>query len=199
MNGYRRRLLDLLRDVLGEHAPVARALDFGAGDGWFACEFGRGGLAREVVAVDVRPREQAVVPTLVYDGRRLPFADRAFDLVSSIDVLHHCPDPRASLREALRCAGRFFLLKDHTYRGLAGKLALCVLDEVGNRRFGVPSLYHYQRAHEWFPTIAGAGFVLRRLVHPAPCHRGVLGWATNRLQFVGLWERAEAPAGSVAV
>jgi SAM-dependent methyltransferase len=177
---------------------VARALDFGSGDGWFANEFGCGGLARDVVAVDVMPRELSYVQPLVYDGKHLPFADRTFDLVSSIDVLHHCPDPRASLREALRCTGRFFLLKDHTYRGLAGKLALCVLDEVGNRRFGVSSPYHYQRAREWFPWIAEAGFALRRLIHPAPCHRGVLGWATNRLQFIGLWEREAVGVGSVA-
>jgi SAM-dependent methyltransferase len=190
MNSYRRRVLDLLRGVLGPHAPVARALDFGAGDGWFAHSFAEGRLAREVVAVDVQPRARTFVPTLLYDGRRLPFADRSFDLVSSIDVLHHCPDPRASLREALRCAGRFFLLKDHTYRGPLGRAALCVLDEVGNRRFGIPSPYHYQRGREWFPVIEEQGFRLKRLVHPAPCHTGPLGWTTNGLQFVALWERA---------
>jgi SAM-dependent methyltransferase len=198
MNGYRCRLLELFRDVLRPVAPFGNALDFGCGDGWFADTFRREGLAREVVGVDVQLRRRCLIEPTVYDGRRLPFADAAFDLVSSIDVLHHCPDPQASIREALRCAGRFFLLKDHTYRSRAGKLALCVLDEVGNRRFGVPSPYHYQRAREWFPSIEAAGFVLRQLIHPAACHRGLLGWATNRLQFIALWERVAAPAEVVA-
>jgi SAM-dependent methyltransferase len=146
-------------------------------------------VAREVVAVDVQPRARSFAPTVLYDGRRLPFEDRSFDLVSSIDVLHHCPDPRASMLEALRCSSRFFLLKDHTYDTVAGRVALAVLDEIGNRRYGVASPYHFQRGREWFPWIEGEGFVRRALIHPAPCHVGLLA-TTNHLQFVSLWERS---------
>lgn len=191
VNPYRRRVFALLRDVLQPYAPVARLLDFGAGDGWFAHIFRESKLAKEVLAVDVRPRKTCFVPTLPYDGQRLPFADRAFEMVTSIDVLHHCPEPLASLREALRCCGRYFLIKDHTYRGLTGKLALCLLDEVGNRRFGVPSPYHYQRAFEWSSCLEKAGFELKRLIHPAPCHKGMLGWSTNSLQMIALWQRSD--------
>ena len=191
VNQYRRRVFALLHDVLQPYAPVGRMLDFGAGDGWFAHAFRANKLAKEVVAVDVRPRDRCFVPMLSYDGHRLPFADRSFELVSSIDVLHHCPDPRASLREALRCTDRFFLIKDHTYRSRAGKLALCVLDEVGNRRFGVPSPYHYQHAFEWSSCLEEAGFELKQLIHPAACHKGLLGWSTNSLQMVALWQRSD--------
>ena len=38
-------------------------------------------------------------------------------------------------------------------------------------------------------VIEDAGFVLRQLIYPARCHTGALGWATNQLQFVSLWER----------
>jgi SAM-dependent methyltransferase len=189
MNPYRRRVLELVRPLLRPHAPLGRALDFGAGDGWFARSFVEEGLVKEVVPVDVQRRARPVAEVVLYDGARLPFDDRSFDLVCSLDVLHHCPSPRAALRDALRCSDRFFLLKDHNYRGPLGKAALCLLDEIGNRRFGVPSVYHYQRRWEWLPWIGEAGFALRELVHPALCHKGPLGWATNGLQFVGLWER----------
>ncbi|HXG11408.1 MAG TPA: class I SAM-dependent methyltransferase [Gemmataceae bacterium] len=192
MNPYRCRVLDLFRACLQPLAPVNRGLDFGAGDGWFASSFVREGIAHEVVAIDVQVRPRTFTEVILYDGQRLPFADRSFDLVSSVDVLHHCPDPQASLREALRCAARFFLLKDHTYRSLAGRLTLCALDEIGNRRFGIPSLYRYQKRWDWFPVIEEAGFTLCRLIHPAPCHVGPLGWATNSLQFIGLWERTSS-------
>jgi SAM-dependent methyltransferase len=197
MNTYRCRLLELFCDLLRPATPVESALDFGCGDGWFAEAIRRHGITRQVTGVDVQLRQSCCIEPIQYDGRRLPFADAAFDLVSSIDVLHHCPHPVASLHEALRCARRWFLIKDHTYRSPAGKLALCILDEVGNRRFGVPSPYHYQRAREWFPSIEAAGFALRQLIHPAPCHRGLLGWATNRLQFIALWERVVTPSGSI--
>ncbi|HEY1860439.1 MAG TPA: methyltransferase domain-containing protein [Gemmataceae bacterium] len=189
MNPYRCRILEMFRTLLKPHAPLARWLDFGGGDGWFGSSLKEAGLAQEVVPVDVQARQRTFTEVALYDGKRLPFPDRSFDLVSSIDVLHHCPSPGDSLTDALRCTNRFFLLKDHTYRGVTGKLTLCLLDEIGNRRFGIPSLFHYQRGFEWSPLIEQAGFVLRQLVHPAACHTGLLGRATNRLQFVSLWER----------
>jgi SAM-dependent methyltransferase len=189
VNLYRRRILTLLHSLLEPYLPLASALDFGSGDGWFARSVHENGIATKIRPVDVQRRLRCVTEPQLYDGRRLPFADRSFELVYSIDVLHHCPDPRASLRDALRCAGRYFLLKDHTYRTLGGRLTLCLLDEIGNRRFGVPSLYKYQHRWEWSGWIEAEGFVLERLVHPAACHTGPLGWATNALQFIALWRR----------
>jgi hypothetical protein len=189
MNPYRRRILEMFRAVLAPHAPVERGLDFGGGDGWFAWSLQQAGLVREMTAVDVVARSTTFAPVALYDGKRLPFDDRSFDLVSSIDVLHHCPSPRESLVELLRCSRRFFLLKDHTYRTRTGKLALCLLDEIGNRRFGIPSPYHYQKGWEWSSWIEEAGFVQRAIIHPARCHTGLLGWATNALQVISLWER----------
>jgi SAM-dependent methyltransferase len=192
MNPYRRRVLESFDTVLRPHAPVASCLDFGAGDGWFASSFVERNLAKDVTAVDVQARGRTFTPVTLYDGVRLPFGDRSFELVSSVDVLHHCPDPRASLQDALRCSSRFFLLKDHTYSGPAGRAALAILDEIGNRRFGIPSPFNYRTLPEWSEWIDACGFARRHLVHPAPCHTGALGWATNSLQFIGLWERRSA-------
>lgn len=192
MNGYRCRIRDALADLLRPIAPLATALDFGSGDGWFADQFHAAGLFREVVPIDVQLRSQTVRAPQLYDGTRLPFADRSFDVVYCVDVLHHCPDPVASLRDLLRCGRNYFLIKDHTYRGPLGYLTLCALDEIGNRRFGIPSRYKYQKDWEWRPVIEAAEYELVRLIHPVACHRGPLGWATNRLQFIGLWRRAGA-------
>jgi hypothetical protein len=45
------------------------------------------------------------------------------------------------------------------------------------------------RDWEWFGTLEESGFDLVELIHPARCHRSLLGWATNHLQFAGLWRR----------
>jgi SAM-dependent methyltransferase len=189
---YRRGIFAILKPLLSSKQPIATALDFGSGDGWFAQQFVTEGLLANVTAVDVHDREHFLVRPVIFDGRRLPFSDRSFDLVYAVDVLHHCEDPRASLREMIRCSARFLVIKDHTYRNILGRLSLGILDEIGNRRFGIPSLYHYQRAWEWFPWIEQAGFKLRTLVHPAPCHGGIYGWASNHLHFVAVWERQDA-------
>jgi SAM-dependent methyltransferase len=192
MNPYRLRILPLLLNLLRERAPAARALDFGSGDGWFATQMRASGLIGELVPVDVQARPNSFVEPIHYDGMRLPFDDRSFDLVYSVDVLHHGPDPAASLRDLVRCSSRLLLLKDHTWRTRAGKLTLAVLDEIGNRKFGIPCLYRYQRRWEWFDIIESEGFRLVRLIHPAVCHAGLMGRLTNSLQFAALWERSDA-------
>jgi SAM-dependent methyltransferase len=165
-------------------------MDFGSGDGWFAQQLEESGLVREVTPVEVQDRAGALRKPHIYDGTCLPFADRSFDLTYSCDVLHHCPDPKASLRDALRVARTWFLLKDHTWRTYPSYLFLCLLDEVGNRRFGIPCLYKHQRDWDWFDTLRAEGFVLERLVHPASCHVGAMRWV-NRYEFVSLWRRAD--------
>lgn len=192
MSRYRGNVLELMGQVLTGLPRFERALDFGSGDGWFAQHVVERGWVREVVPVDVQRREGAHVEPLLYDGRTLPFEDRAFPLVYSIDVLHHAPDPESALVEVLRCTGEYLLLKDHTYRSKAGYLTLCALDELGNRRFGIPSRYRYQREWSWLPVMASAGFVLQAFIHPAECERGPLR-IFNRFQFLGLWRRAQAP------
>jgi SAM-dependent methyltransferase len=41
-----------------------------------------------------------------YDGTRLPFEDGRFDVITTIDVLEHVPEPEPFLRELLRVARR---------------------------------------------------------------------------------------------
>jgi hypothetical protein len=84
------------------------------------------------------------------------------------------------------------LIKDHTYSTRRQFALLCILDELGNRRFGIPSAYHYQRGFSWCDAIAGAKFSPMRIVHPVQCERGLLGRVTNPMQFIGLWQRAVA-------
>lgn len=190
MNAYRRRILAEVVHQSQPFAPVANWLDFGSGDGWFASKIKAHGLALNVQPVDVLLRSHVVVAPTLYDGVTLPFDDRTFDVSSAFDVLHHTPDPEASLRELLRCTAGRLILKDHTQRSRSESLVLGVLDEIGNRRFGVPSNYRYQRAFAWELVIRDAGFVRRAHVHPFRAHTGLLGYGTNHLQFFSVWERA---------
>jgi SAM-dependent methyltransferase len=186
---YRENILTLAAPLLKE-LTVGSVLDFGCGDGFFATRMAPLLGTDDITPIDVYRRPNCLVEPLLYDGTVLPFADRQFELSYAIDVLHHCKDPLASLRDLMRCTDRYLFLKDHTYAGAAGYAALCVLDELGNRRFHIPSLYHYQKRMAWVELIEAAGWRRRALQWPAPVHTGLLGAATNGLQFVGLWERA---------
>lgn len=194
-NAYRKHTFEHLRAQLEAIGPIGRALDFGSGDGWFAHSLMESGLVEDVVCVDVMRRERHYIEPEIYEGERLPFDDRAFDLVYAVDVFHHTPDPPSSLRDALRCSRSHFVLKDHNYRRRPAKFVLAALDEIGNRRFGVPTLYKYQHDWDWLPVIEDEGFEREDLQDKIRCEpRPVLSLFVNEFQFIGRWRRAASGA-----
>ena len=195
MNAYRQRIWTELDQVLSTIGPLRQALDFGSGDGWFTQQVRSSNHAVDVVPIDVKRRAEVFAEPQLYEGDRLPFDDRAFDLVYSVDVLHHCPDPIRQLDDLARCTRRYLLLKDHTYDTVLGKYALAVMDELGNRRFGIPSVYQYQRGKSWHLHLLKSGFAPVRFVHPMRCHVGLLGALTNGLQYLALYERSPVSRG----
>ncbi len=191
MANYRSNVAEHLRGAVAELGPLESLLDFGAGNGWMLNQL----LTAEVevgtaTAVDVQERAEYHMPVDLYDGVRLPFEDRSFDASMAVDVIHHCPDPAASLREAARVTRRFIILKDHTYRTPIGFGTLSVLDEIGNRKFGIPSRYRYQHDFEWDQILIEEGFEVCERQHPLPCHDGALS-VTDRLQHLSVYQRAE--------
>ena len=103
-----------LRKALG-HEPrrYARALEIGAGTGYFTLNLLRAGVVAEAVATDISPgmlrkledsaRELGLrVDTEACDAVELPFEDGSFDLVFGHAVLHHLPDLDAAFREFRR-------------------------------------------------------------------------------------------------
>jgi SAM-dependent methyltransferase len=91
-----------------------RVLEVGVGLGTDFVQFVRAGaeatgLDLTEAAVDAVRRRLALeglqAELLVGDAERLPFGDRAFDLVYSWGVLHHTPDTRRALDEVRRVIG----------------------------------------------------------------------------------------------
>lgn len=103
-----------LRKALG-HEPrrYARALEIGAGTGYFSLNLLRAGVVGEAVATDISPgmlrklehsAEELglAVETAACEAAELPFEDDSFDLVFGHAVLHHLPDLDAAFREFRR-------------------------------------------------------------------------------------------------
>jgi ubiquinone/menaquinone biosynthesis C-methylase UbiE len=103
-----------LRKALG-HEPgrYARALEIGAGTGYFTLNLLRAGVVGEAVATDISPGmlgrlERSAeefglqVETAACEAAELPFDDHSFDLVFGHAILHHLPDLGAAFREFRR-------------------------------------------------------------------------------------------------
>lgn len=151
---YDERCIDYARDrfvhVAGDAGwPYARALEIGAGTGFFMLNLMQAGLARTGVVTDISPGmvEVAVrngtalgldVSGKVADAETLPFDDESFDLVVGHAVLHHIPDVELALREVLRVlrpGGRFVFCGEPTARGDVVARALSRATWWGATRF----------------------------------------------------------------
>jgi ubiquinone/menaquinone biosynthesis C-methylase UbiE len=158
------QVLGKMAKLLGPRpGPYARALEIGAGTGYFSLNLLQTGVVGEATCTDISPGMLATlernaaalgldVETTACDAAELPFADESFDLVLGHAVLHHLPDLDRAFAEfarVLRPGGTLFF---------AGEPS-----RTGDRIAGMPKRAAVRAAPLW-----------RRAVRarPAPTHGG---------------------------
>jgi ubiquinone/menaquinone biosynthesis C-methylase UbiE len=110
----RRQVTAKLQKALGAPPPrFGRALEIGAGTGYFSLNLLPAGVIGQAVATDISQgmldalsasaeRLGLHVETACCEAAKLPFPDDSFDLVFGHAVLHHLPDLDAAFREFRR-------------------------------------------------------------------------------------------------
>jgi ubiquinone/menaquinone biosynthesis C-methylase UbiE len=138
--------------IISNVAPFLSAqqqiLEIGAGNGLVAETLQRQSGATFTL-LDVVDYNRTALQLHLYDGRNLPFPDNAFDLTLLIFVLHHNPDPRPVLREALRVARLGVLLVENNVQGVVRKPLTQLVDSTEFVRRGVPRCYFTKSTDEW--------------------------------------------------
>ncbi len=98
------QVLTKLHKALGRRPePFPRALEVGAGTGYFTLNLMQAGIVESAVCMDISPGMLETlqvnaedlgltVATVAGDAEELPLADESFDLVFGHAVLHHIPD-----------------------------------------------------------------------------------------------------------
>jgi ubiquinone/menaquinone biosynthesis C-methylase UbiE len=107
----RRQVLGKLTKLLGPRpGPFARALEIGAGTGYFSLNLAASGVIGSATCTDISPgmletldgnaRSLGLdVETAACDAAELPFEDESFELVLGHAVLHHLPDLERAFAE----------------------------------------------------------------------------------------------------
>lgn len=187
------RRVKALSAALADAIPSGGSvLDLGCGDGQVAARLMGVRPDLTVEGADVLLRPVTHIPVTLYDGLSLPFADRSFDYVTIVDVLHHTDDPAAVLAEAQRVSRLGVVVKDHLREGLLAGPILRLMDWVGNRGHDVRLPYNYLDSRQWADVFARAGLERVRWVDALGLYGAPLAWLFERkLHFVALL----APAG----
>ena len=130
------RCIDYARDrfvaIAGDQGwPYGRALELGAGTGFFSLNLKQAGVLDEVHVTDLSPgmveaaranatRLGFTVEGRVADAEGIPYDDDTFDVVVGHAVIHHIPDVEQAFREMLRVlkpGGRFVIAGEPTRIG----------------------------------------------------------------------------------
>jgi SAM-dependent methyltransferase len=105
-------------EVVNRMMPAASVvIDAGCGEGYGVREIQqqRGdmrfyGVDLSAQALHKSRQISAEMPVCVADVTRLPFADKCADVVLSLEVLEHLPDPAAAITEYKRVSRRYILV-----------------------------------------------------------------------------------------
>src|SRR5919197_5711213 len=128
----RHQVLGKVTKLLGPRpGPYARALEIGAGTGYFSLNLMQDGVIGAATCTDISPgmletlqgnaRQLGLdVETAACDAASLPFEDDSFDLVLGHAVLHHLPDldrAFAEFRRVLAPGGTLFFAGEPSRHG----------------------------------------------------------------------------------
>jgi SAM-dependent methyltransferase len=135
----------------------ARVLDVGAGSGDIAWMINQIRPDLTIEGIDVLVRPNTRIPVRAFDGKTIPAADASWDVCMFVDVLHHCDDPAASLREAARVARHAIVIKDHQAANALDHRILRFMDWFGNRGHNVVLPYNYWSPIQWRDAFESLG------------------------------------------
>jgi ubiquinone/menaquinone biosynthesis C-methylase UbiE len=101
-----------------------------------------------VQGVDVYFKKNPLIPSCHYDGLTLPFENKQFTYSMAVDVLHHCEDIKAMLKEMSRVSSSI-IIKDHYYRNGWDRLLLKLFDVGANKPYSVNIEFNFKRWEQW--------------------------------------------------
>jgi SAM-dependent methyltransferase len=149
---YRMRLQGLHQEIVPILQPGDQVLDVGCGSG----ALGKAILHSpkcppgvEVTGLEKFRRGDEVALVKFYDGQKIPYPDKSFDVVILADVLHHASDPRNLICECSRVVKRVLIVKDHKVEGFLAQQRISFMDWTSNVQYGIPCLYRYNTLKEW--------------------------------------------------
>jgi SAM-dependent methyltransferase len=144
---YKKVIIDGLHPLLKDGSFV---LDIGCSDGYLDNQLIKQNRTLHILGADLQYTQKSKIPSVIYNGKRLPFPNASFDVVIAVDVLHHTEDIMVVLREMSRVSKHYILIKDHVWDGnRITWLFLSFFDWCTNIPNGIRCTYNYPKLDQW--------------------------------------------------
>ncbi len=129
-------------------------IDIGAGNGSVALYLQKKGI--EITALDVDDLSiHPSIPTIVYDGDKMPFPNQSFHTGLLLTVLHHTDSPESVLKETARVCKRIIIIED-VYSNIIQQYLTYAMDTLVN--WGHSNMtYQNKNDLEWKKTFQEMG------------------------------------------
>ncbi len=160
-------------------------VDVGCGDGRISYGISKVKPNIHFEGIDVFRRESCAINFNIYDGKVLPFADKSFDYIMFVDVLHHTHNIEDLLVEAKRVAKRGVIIKDHYSNNIVDNALLTIADFVGNFSYGVSMPFNFLSKKEWEDMFSRNSFTVKKLQTKFKLYPPILNKIFGeRIQFI---------------
>jgi len=126
-------------------------LDFGCGN-MLVTEYVQKHLPnKKITGVEVLDLNLTDMKPVIYDGIKMPFKDRQFELGFTIFVLHHCPDEIAALKDFLRVCKYRAIVIEEIYENVFEKYITYISDYLANHleSFKITVPFSFHNDTEW--------------------------------------------------
>ena len=108
-------------------------LDFGCGN-MLICKyiFEKSNKKIKITGLDVIDLNMTDLNHVLYDGKKIPFKDKQFDVVIAIFALHHTDNPKEMLKECIRVARSKVILAEDIYQNRIEEIITKGADRIIN-------------------------------------------------------------------
>lgn len=131
---FKKNVEKLIEEIKSYLSKKERILDLGSGTCMFTKVLREKGY--NITPVDIKNKSYytSIVP-IVYNGKKLPFPDKSFDICLIIAVLHHTQNPEMVLREAVRVTSKKIIILEDLYTNTIQKYYTFAVDSLLNKEF----------------------------------------------------------------
>lgn len=143
---YKKELADLISPLCADNSHI---LDVGCDDGLLSQMLIMNNHSLTIKGIDIQDNRPAKIPRKIYDGKKIPYQDKQFDITMAVDVLHHTRDIGSLLKEMKRVTRKYIIIKDQVSEDPLSFLLLSFMDWFTNAPFGIKCAYNYPSLHKW--------------------------------------------------